>query len=346
MEQRSPAIDYLRAFAVLWVVLYHFCSISIFKTGYYGVVLFFAISGYCITISAASAKTPWQFYAKRLGRLMPALVVCSLITVAFKHLAPHLIEQSRLVPWREMFYSWIALPTLNLPGSDYLLPDNAYWSLIVEFKFYVVVFAILLLGLRNWLLPAVCAYAAISMMLARGPTQLDFYSFFIAGIAVAELRNRPLWGVLGIVFAFGFEAVMLAYGYTQPSAPITLSRSLVLWLGTAALVAASFFSVPALIQRVLKPMAYVGLVSYPLYLIHQDAGKMVLNAFGIDYSDAFGKRMIALFVVPAALTLVAGIIHALVEKPLIKPLSAWLTSTPDRDSVNSEPKGVLRWTSS
>jgi len=99
------------------VLFYHFVSLSLFKKGTYGVALFFMISGYCIAISASHSRSAWHFYAKRLGRLLPALVVCSLATVTLKHMFPELIQANRLAPWRDMFYSWIALPTLNVWAS-------------------------------------------------------------------------------------------------------------------------------------------------------------------------------------------------------------------------------------
>jgi peptidoglycan/LPS O-acetylase OafA/YrhL len=45
---------------------------EVFSKGTDGVLLFFMISGYCIALSAASSTSCWHFYAKRLGRLLPA----------------------------------------------------------------------------------------------------------------------------------------------------------------------------------------------------------------------------------------------------------------------------------
>lgn len=332
-DQRSAAIDYLRAFAILWVVWYHFVSLSIFKGGTNGVLLFFAISGYCIALSAASSASAWHFYAKRVGRLMPALVICGAITVTFKHIAPDLIDASRHVSWRDMIYGWLALPTLNLPQFNYRLPDGAYWSLLVEFQFYVLIFVIMSLGLRRHILTAVCIYVVVCVLLFRGQTSnLDFYPFFIAGLAVAEAHGRR-WATaaIGIGFAFAMDMFFLFGGYLQPSAPIGLSRSLVLWLGTAALLVAATVEPPALMRRLLKPLAYIGLVSYPLYLLHQDIGAMIGRMIGMGYSDRPVARLIGLIVLPLGFIIVAGFIHAFVERPLIKPLSGLLAGIrPDR----------------
>ena len=326
-ENRSPTIDYLRAFSILWVLTYHFVPLKIFSKGTDGVLLFFIISGYCIAVSSATSTSAWHFYAKRLGRLLPALVVCSFITTALKHMAPGLIEPNRLLSWWEMAYTWVALPTLNLLHIGYHWPDLAYWSLEIEFHFYALVFVVMLLGLRRHLLLAVCGYVFAKVCLLQGlQTNFDFYPFFIAGLSVASLNaGRSLPGWFGIGFAVLLDMYFLVRGFQDPSAPIEWSRSAVLWAGTAALIAAIKIQPPDPIRKILSPLAYVGLVSYPLYLIHQDVGNMLLRLIGIPYIDMPFPTTFRLLFVPLFFTAVAGLIHAFVERPLIAPLTGLLS---------------------
>lgn len=327
-DQRSPTIDYLRAFSVLWVLFYHFVSLKLFSKGTYGVLLFFMISGYCIAISASTSRSCWHFYAKRLGRLMPALIVCSLLTVTLKHLAPGLIEAKRLVPWGDMFYSWFALPTLNFLNIGYLLPDGAYWSLDVEFHFYALIFVVMLLGLRNHILLSVCGYAAVEVWLLKNhETNLVFYPFFIAGLAIACLSaRRTIEACIGMAFAALLDLYFLRGGFMQPSAaPVEFSRSVLLWVGMAALIAAVKIQPSPAIAKWLRPLAYIGLVSYPLYLIHQDTGFIFFNWIGVPYSDTLLPRLLRLLLAPTLFIAVAGLIHAFVERPLIAPLTRLLT---------------------
>ncbi|TFV67429.1 acyltransferase [Bradyrhizobium frederickii] len=128
-NDRSIGIDCLRAIAILWVVAYHFVPLSIFSKGTYGVLLFFAVSGYCISFSASSSKSAWDFYAKRLGRLLPALIFATLLITAIKHLFPQFIEASRIPTWFDAFYTLFALPTLHILKIDLIYPDGAFWSL-------------------------------------------------------------------------------------------------------------------------------------------------------------------------------------------------------------------------
>jgi peptidoglycan/LPS O-acetylase OafA/YrhL len=72
-----PDIDGLRAISVLLVIFYH-SEISIFSGGYFGVDVFFVISGFLITgIIVKESRTGSfsliQFYERRIKRILPAL---------------------------------------------------------------------------------------------------------------------------------------------------------------------------------------------------------------------------------------------------------------------------------
>ena len=78
-----PQLDFLRAIAVIWVVLYHskikIFNYEIFKGGFLGVDIFFVISGYIITKIALSEYNLNQtisissFFFRRFKRIFPAL---------------------------------------------------------------------------------------------------------------------------------------------------------------------------------------------------------------------------------------------------------------------------------
>ena len=78
-------IDGLRALAVIAVIINHFNK-NIFPNGYLGVDIFFVISGYVITSSLSNRKSSnlrdfiFDFYKRRLKRLMPALIVFVIVS--------------------------------------------------------------------------------------------------------------------------------------------------------------------------------------------------------------------------------------------------------------------------
>src|SRR4051794_37929950 len=78
-------IDGWRAIAVIAVIVHHFDKTWL-PGGYLGVDVFFVISGFVITMSLLNRKAEGfgsfvaDFYARRMRRLMPALVTCVVAT--------------------------------------------------------------------------------------------------------------------------------------------------------------------------------------------------------------------------------------------------------------------------
>ena len=75
----NPAIDGLRAIAVLSVIFFHL-KIDFFRGGYLGVDIFFVISGYLISsliykeLETKKTFSFTQFYERRARRILPALL--------------------------------------------------------------------------------------------------------------------------------------------------------------------------------------------------------------------------------------------------------------------------------
>ena len=155
-----PAIDGLRALAVFAVVLYHL-GISWIPGGFLGVDLFFVISGYVITrlildsIESANGLDIKEFYAARIRRLLPGLVVLIIFTSVFTALfAPDAIRRFisdvpfvltgtnnwQLVALNQDYFQAIGRPPLL----------QHTWSLAVEFQFYLIWPIILLFVWRRF----------------------------------------------------------------------------------------------------------------------------------------------------------------------------------------------------
>ena len=155
-----PAIDGLRAIAVISVVLYHL-GISWIPGGFLGVDLFFVISGYVITrlildsIESANGLDIKEFYAARVRRLFPGLVVLIIVTSIFTALfAPDAIRRFISdVPFVLTGTNNWYLVALNQDyfqaiGRPPLLQHT--WSLAVEFQFYLIWPIILLFVWRRF----------------------------------------------------------------------------------------------------------------------------------------------------------------------------------------------------
>jgi peptidoglycan/LPS O-acetylase OafA/YrhL len=92
-ERYRPDIDGLRAVAILGVVAYH-VGIPGITGGFSGVDVFFVISGYLITqllareLTTTGTLSIGNFYARRMRRLLPALVLVVLATLALSWVLP------------------------------------------------------------------------------------------------------------------------------------------------------------------------------------------------------------------------------------------------------------------
>ncbi len=146
-------IDGLRAAAVIVVIIYHFAG-TLVPSGYLGVDVFFVISGYVITLNLHGARKTTaagyflNFYARRMKRLLPALLVCMSVTaLLFVLLATR--------PPKDAFHTaalaltgFSNMQLLHL-SQDYfaldaqLNPFTHTWSLGVEEQFYFRLFVTL-----------------------------------------------------------------------------------------------------------------------------------------------------------------------------------------------------------
>lgn len=145
-----PYIDGLRAVAVLSVVTYHL-NAAWLPGGFAGVDIFFVISGFVVSASVdrldriGALASLLRFYARRLRRIGPALVVCLLITCVASgmFIPPAWLSDASLETGRMAFFglsNWVLVGT----GNDYFSPKVEFnpfthtWSLGVEEQFYFV----------------------------------------------------------------------------------------------------------------------------------------------------------------------------------------------------------------
>jgi peptidoglycan/LPS O-acetylase OafA/YrhL len=164
---RRPALDGLRGVAILFVLLNHLVflvppNIQLFTGGFFGVDIFFVLSGFLITSllleehARAGRISLTSFYRRRAFRLFPALWALLIATFVF----------SRMTPWAAANYpltsEWHALVAvlLYLANWAFLLHSpgafgvGQLWSLIEE-QFYLVwpVALIILLKINRPMLP-------------------------------------------------------------------------------------------------------------------------------------------------------------------------------------------------
>lgn len=151
-----PALDGLRAFAVLAVIAYHM-GLPFAQGGLLGVTVFFVLSGYLITslllVEWDNTKTIdlKNFWLRRVRRLFPAIalviIVCMALFVIFDH---ELLTKLRrdLLPALLWFTNWwyVFADISYFEAIGAPSPVTHFWSLAIEEQFYVV-WPLLLLAL-------------------------------------------------------------------------------------------------------------------------------------------------------------------------------------------------------
>jgi peptidoglycan/LPS O-acetylase OafA/YrhL len=300
-KPRAHEIDLLRFVAALSVVLYHYAFLGylgqassmpypllepVAKYGHFGVELFFLISGFVILMSASSGSLK-QFILSRIVRLYPAFWVCCTLTF----LAILLIGDSRHTATMAQYLSNMTmLSSFGFMQKIAAIPyiDGSYWSLAVEMRFYAFVSLVLLfrqihraeLFLTGWLLITI-AVDLLQLTHLRGFLIADYSAYFIAGAMLFQVWSRG-FSPLRIVVVLGAWALALYQAWlalpkyettfsTNISAPIVLS------------LLSAFFAIMGLIAT--KKTSWlgrrnwmtVGALTYPLYLLHQVVGYLIIN---------------------------------------------------------------------
>lgn len=288
-----PDVDGLRAIAVIAVLGYHL-QISWVPGGFVGVDIFFVISGYLIGAlilkeARAGSFSLVSFYARRVRRIAPAfgVMVSTVLVVSYFKLLPS--EYVRFA-W-SAFYSALSVSNIyfyyhagyfDAPASTQPLLHT--WSLGVEEQFYLffpVLVVIVFKCARNRLNASIALILLCSFALSVYETLVAPRSaFYLAPARVWELLlgvllvnqswtaklpsfARHLGATAGLAM-IGFAITTFTYETPFPGA-----AALIPCLG-AALVIAAGQSGGSLVGSALslRPVVFVGLISYSLYLWH------------------------------------------------------------------------------
>lgn len=285
-----PDIDGLRAVAILGVLVFH-CFPSWMPGGFAGVDVFFVISGYLITsiLFADCQKGRFsllRFYARRIRRIFPALLVClgaswalgyALLTPSeFKELARSVVHSA-----------YFANNFLLVSQAGYfdthadLKPLLHLWSLAVEEQFYIVWPWVIFLAVRlaaygRWLIALLGVSSLIASIVATNtqPIQAFFLPHFrawelIAGAATAVWLASPVRNALGRWLApLGLVLIAFAYVGFSGSDPFPGWRAMLPVGGACLILAAPHDETPIKRWLANRYLVAIGLISYPLYLWH------------------------------------------------------------------------------
>lgn len=261
-------------------------------SGWVGVQVFFVISGFVIAFSAEHS-TPLRFFEARVKRLLPAVWICAPITAVVLLFVD--------VSWPTDAVIRLVRTALFVPFNPWV--DSVYWTLGIELAFYAVVWTLLRLGRFDLIETVAIALGTISTLFWCLYYLLGFSDlaetrwldlalvhhgcFFATGVIIWLMQFKgatPVRAVCCALFLAGgvlqivgsVDVISVKVEAQMPYAP-----PIILFLVAMALIAWSL--------RVNLPWRgwrRIGLMTYPLYLIHDVVGAAMLGALvraGVPY---------------------------------------------------------------
>lgn len=311
--RRLLELDALRGIASVLVLLYHFNYKYVrynpnhgelpllFGWGHHGVELFFAISGFVISMTLDRMDGVVHFARARFSRLFPVYWASMAITsavIVIGGATKLMVSPGEALVNVTMVQYWFDITSI----------DGSYWSLSIELSFYCVMALVLHMRqlhrmevvLAVWLLFHIGQVTTgilpvwTSRMLA-----LDYIPLFAIGL----IHYRFYSGTMNATKTFVWQIALIAIiGYSGVSAAIVA-------VGTIAL----FWAVTNGWMRFLVHplLLWLGAISYPLYLIHQYVGYVL-----IYHMEAWGLSLLTATVIAlGAVLLLAHALHIWVESP-------------------------------
>lgn len=286
-------VDGLRAVAILPVVAFH-AGLSWLPGGFVGVDVFFVISGYLIGAQVFRQSTSGtfrylSFYARRLRRIVPALIALLVIFLAigFLLLTPDELRELGKETVAAVFGASNLVFFLQAdyfaPAAD-LTPLLHTWSLGVEEQFYIVLPILAAVFIRvskssatKPLLVVTVLSMAASIVVTQTNPQAAFYLLptrfwelsLGALIATTGIATSPkLRGALGqMVGLGGATLVVVAMVAYRPEIPFPGAFALLPTIGAAMIIAARSSWLNGTILS--NPVAvFIGKISYSWYLWH------------------------------------------------------------------------------
>lgn len=333
---RIQYLDGHRGIAILLVVFYHLFSRwgevlpygdsfsnIVFNQGFLGVQLFFLISGFVILMTLERTKSLTDFMYKRWLRLFPAMLICTMLILItseiFSSRPAGAVNVLDIFPGLLFIEpNWLE----KLIGIPFASLEGAFWSLYVEFKFYLIaaflyfvikdkkltflLFGLFLLSVTSQVLYQYYNNKFIYVIYALSiHLSLSFFGWFASGAAfyLFYKNQHKKWLACGFIMAIISSVILYRDNYQTMISALAISLFFTL----------SFIT--PVIQKALQNrlLIFIGFVSYPLYLLHEN----MMVSISIDISEKFYDS--ALIIPPLIAISIVVLISYLISKYLEVP---------------------------
>jgi peptidoglycan/LPS O-acetylase OafA/YrhL len=349
-SDRIRILDGFRFLAITSVILYHYYSrwiaskngVSIypygarfdhFRYGYLGVEFFFIISGFVIAYTLQRTNNMPTFWKKRLIRLFPALVICSILTF----IICRLFDSDNLFPGSHsagnLAFSLTFLSPMAIENdlcrwlgihANYI--NGSYWSLWPEIQFYVIAAFIYYLNPEKFFK----RFAGLALILfvvnvfAQNAYDASNTNYFLSILfKLTTVFNLGLfipWFLAGVLFqrlhsghrerslAVMFGAIVCMLLYSADNFAVQIISLLMLLLFAAFVFSPGWLKVFGN-----KAFAHIGLISYSLYLIHENVGLVLIHRYAASFGEC---SFLFPLILTGALITFSSLLYFFVEQPI------------------------------
>lgn len=293
--RRLAELDAFRGIAAITVLLFHYTTKYNeafgtphmqyeFSYGHYGVQLFFVISGFVIFMTINKVGSGMEFARKRFMRLYPTFWICMILTFVITRFGGLELFQRTM---KDFLLNFTMIPS-RLGAKPV---DGAYWSLFPELLFYAFILVVYQLRqLRNIELISAAWLGITILLLMVYPNKMLImltnarYSFlFIAGISFYRLRTESARSLANHLLILASAAVSY------------LAGGLELLIVTSICFALFYLFVYGKLAFLgsIRALTFLGMISYPLYLVHQFAGMQIIYHMGRAGIDNYFLLLLA-----------------------------------------------------
>lgn len=314
---RITSLDGLRGIAASLVVLYHylyrwndhldidFGYISAWaEFGWLGVYIFFMISGFVIHNSLERMPSIFIFARNRWWRLFPAMFLATLYILVGYTLLPFWpageITFIDVIPG--LFFT-DPMAVSYLLGSPVESIDGVFWTIYIEVKFYVII-ALLYFLVKDHnaigILFIYLLYLVVSLLESISDFMFTlrsilswigapYFIWFYLGILFKKVLSQPDNSQVKILFIF--ICILSAAHLSHLSIDLFLISLFIQFVFVSA-----FLFKPAIVILNNHVFQFIGFLSYPLYLIHQNVGIALVEYLRTLKTSPLLATSIAVFV--------------------------------------------------
>ena len=325
-------LDGLRALAILPVLIFHL-NASWLPGGYLGVDVFFVISGFLITgilikENENQSFSFLNFYAKRIRRLFPALVLMLAVVVSVSFFYDSHAEFKFVNQAAVSVLLFLANVFFNIK-SDYFNHDNVNpllhtWSLANEEQYYFFMPLFIYFCYKytknfkflNFGLLLLCSCSFFLFIKDFSESKMDSFFLFphrfwelgvgsLIALNICKIKDT-ISGKEELVSLICLNVIFISYFFDPNNYDKGYLSYFFITVASAFFLVSVDSSKHTKLILSIKPIVFIGLISYSLYLWHQPI---------IIYSNKFGISYTFQIIIIALITIISYKFEAFFRKP-------------------------------